>query len=533
VKFESAALVSAGSVLNTDVCVIGSGAAGVTLARELDGSGLDVLLLEAGGIQQDAEIEAETFAVDHRGVHYANPLPSRGRWYGGSTNLWVGRIAMLGPMDFEARSWVPHSGWPIARDALWPWAQRAADILAVPAFHRIDIETWSSHPAVERIVKQAGANLEVFVWADGLYMGPFNRDRLLSSPNVRVLLDATATELVPNESSTTIEELTVSGPSGSRFTVRARRFVLAAGGLENPRLLLASTRRSAAGIGNARDQVGRYYMDHPRCEGLATVDLRTLSQAELTWLRMLGDHREQTGRVQFRLLFSEQMQRREQLLNHGLHADFASDIHGSAGYQSVQQLLQRLRSRQLRPDAALSGELLAFARGAPELAAYAVQKLRGRSRPSRMYLIDQMEQEPDPESRVTVNPSRRDRWGLPRLELDWRVGESTFRSQRRMHQLFKEILARSGIHTFQSALLDDPAHVPTVMEMKHPTGTTRMSTNASHGVVDTNCRVHGLANLYIAGSSVFPTVGHANPTLTIVALAARLADHLRGAPADA
>jgi choline dehydrogenase-like flavoprotein len=520
--------VPANSRLKVDVCVIGSGAAGITLAHQLDGSKLSVLVLEAGGIEQHAASEAEAFAIDHLGTHYANPLPSRGRWFGGSTNLWVGRMAMLDPIDFEQRAWVPHSGWPLARDALLPWVQKAAEILRVPNFDRLPIEAWSSHPAVERLVRQCGANLDVFLWADGLYMGPFNRERLVTSPNVRLLLDATVTELVANEGSTAIESLSVSAPGGQRFSVEASVYVLAAGGLENPRLLLASTRRSQNGLANERDLVGRFYMDHPRAEGLASVDLSGLAQEQLEWLTMLGDHREASGRVQFRLLFSEAMQREEALLNHALHADFAADIHGSTAYLAAKRLFDRLRRKAPVDAEALPADLAAALRGAPQLLEYALAKARGRATPSRMFLIDQMEQEPDPASRVSVDRSRTDRWGLPRLQLDWRIAESTYRSQRRMHALFKGILERFGIRTFHSKLLENPQHVPTLIEMKHPTGTTRMSASPASGVVDTDCRVHGLGNLYVAGSSIFPTVGHANPTLVIVALAARLADHLRG-----
>jgi choline dehydrogenase-like flavoprotein len=115
---------------------------------------------------------------------------------------------------------------------------------------------------------------------------------------------------------------------------------------------------------------------------------------------------------------------------------------------------------------------------------------------------------------------------LPRLKLDWRVAESTYRSQRRMHELFRDVLERSGITTFRSALLSKPDERPDLLDMKHPMGATRMSTSPREGVVDRDCRVHGVGNLYVAGSSVFPTGGHANPTLLIVALAARLADHI-------
>jgi choline dehydrogenase-like flavoprotein len=171
--------------------------------------------------------------------------------------------------------------------------------------------------------------------------------------------------------------------------------------------------------------------------------------------------------------------------------------------------------------------LAALARSGPRLASIAARAAAGRLSFSRFVVIDQMEQEPDPASRIRVNHREKDRFGLPRLELDWRIGDSTYRSMQRMHTFFRDILHRAGIRAFRSQLLARPDVRPTLWDMKHPTGTTRMATLPTAGVVDEDCRVHGVENLFIAGSSVFPTSGHANPTLLLVALAARLAHHIR------
>ena len=165
-------------------------------------------------------------------------------------------------------------------------------------------------------------------------------------------------------------------------------------------------------------------------------------------------------------------------------------------------------------------------RDAPSLSRLGVRKVTGRTRPATIVFIDQMEQEPDPESRVTVDHARRDRCGMPQVQPRWRIGESTYRSQRRMHELARQLLRAVGVEHFTSEVLEAPDVTPQLWDMKHPSGTTRMSTTPASGVVDPDGLVHGVANLYVTGSSVFPTVGHANPTLTIVALAARLAAHL-------
>lgn len=526
-KFESAERVPSGTVLTTDVCVIGSGAAGITLAKELDGSGLEVLVLEAGGMAPHPATERECFDIETLGVPQRNPIPSRGRWFGGSTNLWFGRIAYPDPIDFEVRPWVPHSGWPLRRRELQSWLERAAHILDVPHFDRIHIESWPANPVIRTFMDEGQARLGVFLWADGMFMGKRHRAALAASRNVRVLLEATATELVPSEDGRGIESLVVRGPGGVAFEVRARAYALAAGGLENPRLLLASTRRSPTGVGNERDVVGRYYMDHPRGEGLASVDLRGLSPSQRARLVLLGEKaKSEYGRIQLRLTFPEQMQREERLLNHGLHAHLVSDFHGSEAYEAARRLVERVRGREFAPSKTLR-DLRQVAAGGPGLARHAVHKLLDRVVPTRLIVIDQMEQEPDPQSRVSVDFRRRDRFGLPKVQLDWRIGASTYRSQRRMHQLFGDILRRAGIDGFRSEVLENPDAPLPLWDMKHPTGTTRMSDSPDTGVVDPAGRVHGVDNLYVTGSSVFPAAGHANPTLLIVALAARLADHLR------
>jgi choline dehydrogenase-like flavoprotein len=527
-SIQDSAGIASNTEIRADICVIGSGAAGITLARLLNQTELDAVVLEAGGLERDLNAEGDAFAIDEVGIPPRNPIPSRGRWFGGSTNLWFGRIATPDPIDFEPRPWVPYSGWPITLSQLRPWFEEAARILDVPHFDKIEIDKWPSNPTIETFVTRGGANLDVFLWANGLSMGPRHRQLLKASRNVKVILNATATELIPNECSSSIESAVAHGPSGNRFLIKASDYVLAAGGLENPRLLLASTLRSPAGVGNPHDQVGRYYMDHPRSDGLAQISLAGLSSAQIRRLALL-DEKTPTpyDKAQLRVTFPSSMQRQEHLLNHSLHAYLVSDHHDSIGYQSARRVWHRLKQKVVEPSTGIGEDIATTVRSGASLAVFGARWLAGRAAPTRLIVVDQMEQEPDPSSRVTVNPRQRDRFGLPRLERDWRIGEATYRSQRRMHEFFKDIVERAGIKTFTSEVLDRPECRPSLLDMKHPMGTTRMSSCARDGVVDTNCQVYGVDNLYVAGSSVFPTGGHSNPTLLIVALAARLASHLR------
>lgn len=519
--------------LAADVCIIGAGAAGLALAADLDGSDQQVLVLEAGGATRDLTLEAEAFEVDLVGEPWRNPEPARGRMFGGSTSLWFGRLAIPQPIDFEQRSWVPHSGWPIAYDTLSPFLAAATRLVSGPAVEDFDISRW---PATNRTVDtfrgQDDTDLAVFMWAGEPDVGVLTRPALERSRNVRVVLDATVTELVPDSEHRRIERVEARRPDGRTVTITARRVVLAAGGLENPRLLLASTTGRERGLGNEHDLVGRFFMDHPRGQATATVELRDCTPDQIDRVRFMNERTPSpAGPVQLGVTFSVRKQEAEGLLNHVAHAHLSSDAQQSDGYHAVRRLLDRARRRGGGDRRPTGPDVMATLRDAPTLARFALAKARHRVHPTRLLLIDQMEQEPDPDSRVTLDHRSLDRFGLPRLRVDWRIGESTYRSQRVMHETIRDTLARHGLTAFRSDVLDHPERPPELWDMKHPSGTTRMSTDAATGVVDGDGRVHGIANLYVLGSSTFPTVGHHNPTLLILALALRLGAHLRGTSA--
>ena len=422
---------------------------------------------------------------------------------------------------------MPFSGWPLQFEELTPWLNVAADILEVRNFDKMGIEHFRNCHTVKTCTADGLAELRTFFWSQAMRMGPRHLKLLKQSRNVHLLFNATAAELMSDDTVSSVSTLAVSVAGFNTFRIRARMYVLAAGGLENPRLLLASAREATTGIGNARDQVGRYYMDHPRGEGLACVNFQGLARAEIDNVVMLAETiGTPFGKTQLRVTFPSHMQREEELLNHSLHANLSSETHESIGYRSAKRLWQRVKGAEIEPGGSIRDEFSASLKAAPRLLTFGGRRLLGMAGPTKMWLIDQLEQAPDPLSRVIVDLRQRDRYNLPKLTLDWRIGEATYRSQRRMHQLVKGIFNRAGITAFESAVLDRPDERPKLLDMKHPMGTTRMSQSSRDGVVDRDCRVYGVRNLFVAGSSVFPTGGHANPTLLIVALAARLASHL-------
>jgi len=446
--------------------------------------------------------------------------------FGGSSGAWFGRIAVPDRVEFEQRAWVGTTGWPFCFDEIAPWLARAARFLTVATPDRLDPATWSTDPTARLIASHPDAAVGVFLWATTIDLAQSSTQWLRTAGNIRVLLGATATELAPVSGAPRIGCVRVIDKEGTTLAIEADSFVLAGGGIENPRLLLASNTAWPAGVGNHRGLVGKYFMEHPRMEGAAQLDLTSLTRQEVAKLRLLGERTSTpAGRAQLRVQFSPQFQRSEELLNHSMH--------GYIAYRGDDSdLVKKLRSVRRNPRTALTvakGERRAAVltpRHIATLARLTTDKFIRRV-PERLILVDQMEQPPQFDNSLSVDWSQKDEFGLPATVLRWTVSAEVERSQRKMHELAKSLFERAGITTFASRLLTGHDVMPDLLDMKHPMGTTRMASTASSGVVDANCKVYGIDNLFVTGSSVFPISGHANPTLLIAALGLRLGDHLR------
>ncbi len=520
--FIDAGEVEMGAVLDADVAIVGAGPAGLAVAMCLARAGRRVLLIEAGGCDSTPPDDAVD-EIDSVG-HPLRPVGSlRHRRFGGSR--WYGRCVVLDAIDFERRAWVPGSGWPISASDVAPYYPDAATLLGLPRPAALDPGFWRDTPA-HRALDGDGLVPRVHCLSRALDVGRRHRRAIAALPALTVLLHATATALEVAAGAATA--LRIVGPGGRRITSRARRFVLAGGGLENARLLLLLAAADPSALGPSSTVVGRGYMNHARCEDAARLHLDPSHRDAGSLFVGLTDGwaPRSRSRVQLAAGLDEPTQRRDHLLN------AAAFFHPSAPrLHALRESLDGLRShvatRTLeRVDLRRAGRLLA---ATPLLLRAAAARL-GR-RPflvDHLVMVEQLEQTPAPESRVTLS-DRRDALGRPLVRVDWRIGADTRRTQVHLHELLAERVRRLGIGRFESRLLADPGWRPTYGDAAHPSGTTRMSVDPRHGVVDAHCRVHALANVYVAGSSVFPTSGHANPTLPLTALALRLAEHLRAA----
>jgi choline dehydrogenase-like flavoprotein len=531
VSIVDARALDEGTVLESDVCIVGAGAAGLTLADALAEPWRTIYVLEAGGQTPDEATQALD-DLESVGAPIRAGFMSRARYFGGSCNLWAGRSMRLAPLDLAGRDWVADSAWPIAARELAVHYPQASAILKLPPNQQFEPEWYRTRLSQsERRLYDGDLAPTVSLWAKApMRFGKAHRRRLERSRHTRLVLHANVTAIHLGDGGRAVETIAASTLGGRRLTVRARIFVLAAGGLENARLLLVSRDRHGCGIGNGFDLVGRYFMDHPRAV-FGKVRLRPGCR-----LPLIVGLPTRYGHVQLGIAPSEAVQGRERLLNHHLtlepeYSPYVRDAYktsvevmkvvlrrGHAGKRwnfadvrrtGLDEMIQLLTPKEIMPHF-----LYRWARRARA----ALPRRAGEETRVVVYFC---EQPPRPDSRVTLSRDR-DALGVNRLILDWRIPDDVVRSMLRLQELLRIGLERRGL----GHLVPGDGE-PRFTDASHHMGTTRMSDDPSKGVVDADCKVHGIANLYVAGSSVFPSSGHANPTLTIVALALRLAQHLR------
>ena len=510
-----------------DVCIIGSGPAGSAIARELSGTKLRVTLLESGG--QDRLPEADALnAVENVGrERECDQWTVRNRILGGSSHTWGGRCAPFDAIDFEARPWVPASEWPFGLETLTPYLDRSAAHLGLAMGTGFNDEGfWALAGKRAPEMRPGPQELLPFFWQ-------FSRDDAESYPyeymrfgrhlagrlgsNVTIVTGATALRVNVVESGRAVRSVEFAGFDGRRRTLAAGAVVLCAGGIENARLLLASNTQSPNGLGNERDLVGRYLMDHLRGP-MGEFDIKGSEALQRHFGRF--NLRGRLFRAGLRL--SPEIQREERLLN------CSAWLGETLSENDPWDALRRCMSGKPRLPADLSliaSNIGLFSRG---LKQYFVDRNGIPRGLAALSLVCMCEQRPDPESRVTLS-EQRDALGQQLPRIDWRVHDDESRTMRRMAELVAKECVRLGFAPPRlEAWVREGANMPaSFLDVAHPTGTTRISNDPAKGVVDSECCVHGIDGLYVAGSSVFPTAGHCNPTQMIVALALRVADRLK------
>jgi choline dehydrogenase-like flavoprotein len=514
-----------GGAITTSVCIAGAGPAGITLALELAGNGVDVILMESGG----KGYEAETQAL-YEGEVVGNPntdvASSRLREFGGTSQHWTGLCAPLQPIDFEAREGVPHSGWPISREDLDPYYAAAQPYLQLGPFN-YSYADWKKDLAFPPL------DLDPDMVGNAVYQqSPPTRfaetywDEIENNPRIRCFLHANLTDVALKDDA--VDYFEFSTLEGRKIRVRADNHVIACGGIENARVLLNCNKQRSAGIGNENDLVGRYFMDHLNCE-IGTV---LFSDDDID-LDLYNGMVEAAGtNLEIGLKLPADLMRREGLLNNTAflipeyeNVAFSNDFRGH-GWVSFSSIVKAFAHGQ-KPDRFTENYCNAVEDADTIVVGiyrHLARPFAPRGRTLAAKLRQDAEQSPNPNSRVTLTEDT-DAFGWRRIALDWQIAPSDLLSLRRTHELIGAAIGAAGLGRVQLGITDPP-DLDVVYTGYHHMGTTRMSDDPRNGVVDHHCRVHSVKNLYMAGSSVFTTAGTSNPTLTIVALAARLADHL-------
>lgn len=521
--------------IDTDLCIIGAGPAGLAIARELLESGHDIVVVAGGGLQPEVDAQDLYMGEQARSGHdYFDLASCRARQFGGSTTMWAGRCARLAPEDFEQRSWVEGSGWPISHADMVPYYRRSEAFLqltdlgfsdrarAAAGYDNLELDATKLRPIYFQISGDQGVSFRA------LDVGELHRSTFDAAGNLSVILDAHVEHLQASADANRIEHVrvrTLSAPDagGRRLEVHARHVVLATGGLENPRLLLAADDVLSGGLGNEHDQVGRWFQEHAR--GIA-ADIHTDQPYDLA--ELLSVRHDVDGHVFLPgLRLAPERIAAEQALSSGVLVFADADF--NTGTDALKALADDLSD--FWPSSTFDDNLVRVLTDLDDVASNLWRRLyehKAARRPIRAISVEyETEQAPNPDSRVRLHSSR-DALGMRRLEVDLRYSEIDKQAVQVMLRTMAAEFGRTGLGRLKLREWVEDGDIldPTDFSCHHM-GTTRMGSDPKTSVVDPNCRVHGLANLHVAGSSVFPTSGYVNPTNTLVALAIRLADRLK------
>jgi len=553
------------TMLKADICIVGAGAAGIAIALDYIGSRLRVAVIESGGFDYEAETQQLLYGPVI-GLPYFPLMAARLRYFGGTTNHWGGVCRPMEDIDFEARKGVPYTGWPLRKTDLEPFYGPAVEICAAPS-KQWHVNAWArqdrfaplpldSNRVVTRVAQLVSKSARSF--------GARYKDQFRRARNVTVYLHANVISIQTDDAGANATSVRVATLSGRRFSVAAKLFVLAVGGIENPRLLLTSNANRPNGLGNQHDLVGRFFSEHPRF--IAGMVMLTNPRTSVGFYdpHYVGD-----SRIKAYLSPANNIKLAEGLMDVQIRMDpvfeqrFAH-AKNSEEVESLLSLLKNIRHGEEVPD--LGRHLMNVVKdlsrwhqfsipGAPIPLPYpeVLRRLMRASRTERERLIPallgnvaastyieffgapierlllttRIEQAPNPDSRVKLI-SERDQLGVPRVALDWRLSDIDKYHMRRALEILGAEFGRAGLGRLKILREDGaPGWPKDLAGGWHLMGTTRMHDDPRQGVVDRNCRIHGMSNLYVAGSSVFPTGGSGTPTLTLVALALRLAKHMK------
>lgn len=545
-----------GMTIETDVAIVGAGPIGIVTALELAAAGVRVTLIESGLERMDrAAQELSSFDTRQDDYFHSRSELTVRRQVGGTSALWGGRCVKFDPIDFEDRPLTAQAPWPIGHDDVEPYLQRACDWAACgrAAFNARDIAEIAHRDMVAGLPDGPVRTTDLERWALPTRFGREYRTALRDAPGLTLWTGLTCTEIVTPPAGDRVDHLVVKTLDGRQGTVVAADYIVATGGLEATRLLLASDRHHPGGLGNAGGHLGRWYMAH--------VESRVARVQFTTDQILYGYERDNDGvYVRRRFTFNAHLLRESAMPNAAVwlvNPPISDPGHGSGILSGVYLTLISPLGRLLLADAIREAHTKTD--GPPRIVAhlrniardligsirfaiafcYARFLRRGRKAPgffvksadNRYLLQYHGEHLPHWESRVELTDER-DALGMRRIRTHMHFSEADYQSVRNAIVAIDEHLRRHGVGYVEWLTDDVEASVRAYMAKRtgfHQAGTTRMSDSPQDGVVDPQLQVHGVRGLYVASTSVLPTSSQANPTLVGIALGVRLARRLADA----
>lgn len=499
-----------------DICILGAGAAGITLALRFAGSSKKIILLESGDLTLDDQTQS-LYIGENLGLPYYDLAACRLRYFGGTTNHWAGYCRPNDPQDYTGRPELGVPEWPVSESSLEPYIGEAERQLGLGAdgFDPALLVQQHGFSDVD-LLDDAVLQTKVYQISKQLRFRERYRDDLKAAANLTVVLNINVTKLGVESDGATVREAAFKVLGGQTGTIRARYFILACHAIENARILLNSNDVVAAGLGNREDMVGRYFMEHPAIKsGLFMANkprFNRLYDASYMFPRHINANLSLTADA----------------MNRSGILQYFCRFHRLGNEVQVRKAMTRLSKDFWEPFSLdVLDDIATVLSDLDEAGALVKEKLGAeRQHPMGYWLDHRIEQSPNPDSRVVLSDER-DQIGVRKADLDWRLNEVDYRTFRVGQDLIVKHLSAAGAGRFIVENLTDDYINERVTGRNHHMGTTRMAVDEKNGVVDSDCKVFGVHNLYVSGSSVFTTAGYGGPTMLIIALALRLADHMK------
>lgn len=500
--------------LEFDFCILGAGVAGIILASTLAQKGYRIALLEGGGFEPSAESQA-LYEGHVSGLGVGTPEADRLRFFGGTSGHWAGHCMELDEHDFEAKAHAPNSGWPLSRSDLAPYVDAARSWLESGETIGADNDPFSrirgaSFGSVVKPVSQSTANASA---GGPTRFGTKYRDLIEKHPGIALVIHANAVDLQMKTAASLVTRVKyVSLDGKKKGSVHGKQFVVCMGGLETPRFLLNANAEVQATIGQAMSNVGCYLGWHPsvklgyflldwemtRRKSPEVFDWAQADDSEVAYLVPTPGFIESKESLNF-LMHLEPLAEPEP--KESSWSEYAKDVLCRTDFTA--RLAEGVYGR--------------------------IWQCENFRYDGVIYLL--FEQHPIKACRVKLSDER-DRLGLKKIQIESQLSPPDFKTIRAAGMEIGRLFAEKKIGRVQledwiaeenAAELLEPSDL-SKGNFWHAMGTTRMAESSDNGVVDSSLKVFGTDNLYVCSSSVFPTFGHANPTVTIAQLALRLAE---------